>query len=285
MIDLHTHSTFSDGSCTPEQLAELAAAAGLTAVALTDHDCTDGVARFQTACATQKVRGVAGVEISADVKTGTMHMLGYLIDPSNPALRETLRQIRNGREIRNQEILRKLNALGFALTWEEVASLAGEDVVGRPHFAQAMVARGYVTKREKAFDLYLAKGKSAYADRFRLLPVDCVAAIRGAGGVAVLSHPFTLDLGKAALRSCVAELVDKGLQGIEAYYSEHSAEQTQQYLALAKEFHLVATGGSDFHGEGNPAIKLGVGFGQLDIPDSLMDELDQAGAESRRACA
>ena len=283
MIDLHTHSTFSDGSCTPEQLAELAGKIGLTAVALTDHDCTDGVARFLAASEKQKIRGIAGVEISADVRKGSLHILGYFLDPGNSSLRTTLRQIRNGREIRNKAILEKINALGFKLTWDEVASLAGEDVVGRPHFAQAMLARGYVAKREQAFDLYLGKGKPGYADRFRLSPADSIAVIREAGGVAVLSHPFTLGLGKEALRQYVADLADKGLQGIEAYYSEHTPEQTHQYLALAEDCRLVATGGSDFHGESNPAIKLGTGFGKLSVPDSIMAGLDSIRTGAQQA--
>ena len=242
MIDLHTHSTFSDGSLTPEQLAEQAARIRLTAIALTDHDSTTGVPRFLAACEKQKVRGISGVEISADVKHGTMHILGYFIDPAHAGLEETLHRIRDGREIRNREILRKLNALGLALTWDEVASLAGEDVVGRPHFAQALQARGYVTKREAAFDLYLAKGKPGYADRFRLLPADGVKAIRHAGGIAVLSHPFTLDLDRNALQKCVAELKEKGLQGVEVFYPEHTAEMTQQYVKLARDLNLLATG-------------------------------------------
>jgi len=275
MIDLHTHSTFSDGSLTPEQLAELAAKTGLTAVALTDHDSTNGVLRFVAACETQGVRGIPGVEISADVKTGTMHILGYFVDPTQTGLEETLCQIRNGRQVRNQEILAKLNKLGLELTWNEVAALAGEEVVGRPHFAQAMLARGYVSKREAAFDKYLGKGKPAYADRFRLSPADSIAAIRGAGGIAVLSHPSTLELDKGALRKCVVELKECGLKGVEVYYSEHSAEQVSDYLALVDDLGLVATGGSDFHGESNPAIRLGVGFGSLSVPDAAMEALDR----------
>jgi predicted metal-dependent phosphoesterase TrpH len=281
MIDLHTHSTFSDGSLTPEQLAERAGSMGLTAIALTDHDCTGGVEQFLAACKIRNIRGVPGVEISADVKHGTMHLLGYFIASGDAALESMLHQIRDGREIRNREILRKLNALGLDLTWPEVASLAGEDVVGRPHFAQALLARGYVSSREAAFDLYLAKGKPAYADRFRLSPADSIAAIRGAGGIAVLAHPFTLDLAPGALKTYITELRDKGLQGIEVYYSEHSADLTRSYLTLVRELGLAATGGSDFHGESNPAIKLGRGFGTLSVPDSVMEELNRVQSEGR----
>jgi predicted metal-dependent phosphoesterase TrpH len=280
MIDLHTHSTFSDGVLTPRQLADLAREIGLTAIALTDHDSTNGIEQFLAACrdgnaaGARQLTGLAGVEISADVSRGTLHMLGYMVDPSNRELQDVLVQIRDGREIRNQKILAKLNALGINLSWEEVAALAGEDVVGRPHFAQAMLARNYVDSTTDAFERFLAKGKPAYTDRLRFTPERSVAAIRSAGGVAVLAHPFTLDLGRKELRAYVASLKDLGLAGLEVYYSEHNPEQTQEYLALARDLDLVATGGSDFHGDTvNAGIKLGRGFGSLRVPDEIVDQL------------
>jgi len=275
MIDLHTHSTFSDGSLTPEALVALAKNLGLTALALTDHDCTAVHARFAAACSADGVRGIPGVEISADVREGTLHMLGYFVNGDEPGLRATLGEIQHGRELRNRRILERLRALGFALTWEEVASYAGEDVVGRPHFAQAMLAKGFVTTREEAFDLYLGKGKPAYADRFRLSPEDSIAAIRKAGGVAVLAHPSTMGLGPKALNEAVAGLKEAGLGGIEAYYSEHTADQQAMCIKLARKFGLAVTGGSDFHGDANPAVRLGVGFGSLKVPDSLLADLER----------
>ena len=189
MIDLHVHSTFSDGSFTPEELIGEAARIGLSAIALTDHDTTDGVPRFTAAAVSTSIRAIAGVEISADVKSGTMHMLGYMIDPDNQTLIERLKWLREGREVRNAEILEKLNKLGFGLTWEEVAAFAGEDVVGRPHFAQALLARDLVKDKNEAFDKYLGKGKPAYADRRRMTPENSIQLIREAGGVPVLAHP------------------------------------------------------------------------------------------------
>jgi predicted metal-dependent phosphoesterase TrpH len=274
MIDLHAHSTFSDGSLTPEELVALAVETGLTAVALTDHDCTDGVPRFLAACEAAGITGVAGVEISAEVPHGALHMLGYGIEPGHPALEPNLANIRDGRQYRNTRILARLNELGLPLTWDEVAANAGEDVVGRPHFAKALLDRGYVSDKQAAFDRYLGKGASAYVDRFRLSPADSLAAIRAAGGVPVLAHPFTLDLGRRELAAYVAELKTIGLGGIEVYYSEHSAEQVQQYLDLAVELDLVATGGTDFHGEINPDVKLGTGFGNLRVPDDVLAALE-----------
>ena len=273
MIDLHMHSTFSDGSLTPEQLVAKGREIGLTAMALTDHDCTSGVPRFLAACAAAGIAGVAGVEISAEVPRGTLHMLGYFIQPGHPFLEEVLHRIRDGREIRNAEILRKLNALGMELTWEEVAKHAGEDVVGRPHFAMALIARGYVAGKQDAFDRFLAKNKAAYVDRFRLSPEDSIAAIAKGGGVPILAHPFTLGLGRKDLKKTVGQLKDAGLQGIEVFYSEHSPEQTRLYMNLAKEFDLAATGGADFHGAANPVVKMGIGFGSLEVADDVIAEL------------
>jgi predicted metal-dependent phosphoesterase TrpH len=278
VIDLHMHSTFSDGSLTPEQLVEMGRSIGLTAMALTDHDCTAGVGRFVDACAAGGIRGVTGVEISADVRRGTMHVLGYFVEPGHERLERVLERIRDGRQTRNLEILDRLNRLGFALSWEEVKAYAGEDVVGRPHFAQALEAKGYVSSKMEAFDLYLGKGKKAYAERFRMSPADSIAAIRGAGGIAVLAHPFTLDLKRDALRAAVCELRDAGLAGIEACYSEHSLEQEALYRALAGELGLAVTGGSDFHGDANPAIRMGTGFGTLNVPDEFMADLDRRAA-------
>lgn len=278
MIDLHVHSTFSDGSLTPEQLVASAREIGLTALALTDHDCTSGIERFMAACADgdgSGLRGIPGVEISADVKGGTMHLLGYYVDTQDAELERTLDLIRDGREFRNHKILARLNELGLPMTWEEVSAFAGEDVVGRPHFAQALLSKGYISTKQEAFDSYLAKGKPAYVDRFRLSPSDSVAAIRSAGGVPVLAHPYTLQLGDAALRSFVTELKEAGLAGIEVYYSEHSSARVKAYLALAADRGLLVTGGSDFHGEANSEVALGTGRGGLAVPDELADELQR----------
>lgn len=276
MIDLHIHSTFSDGSLTPTQIAALARESGVGAIALTDHDSTDGVPELLSACAREGVEAVVGVEISAEVSRGTMHVLGYGVDMANASLQDALRQIRAGRCDRNKVILDRLNSLGYVLAWDEVSSLAGEDVVGRPHFAQALVNRGYVKSREDAFERLLAKGKPGYVDRFRLTPEESIDAIRGAGGVAVMAHPSTLELGKKALVDELRRLAARGLGGVEVYYSEHPSEVQDEYRAMADSMGLLSTGGSDFHGEGNPAVRLGRGFGNLHVPDALMAPLREA---------
>ena len=273
MIDLHVHSTFSDGSYTPEELVEKAVAAGLSAMALTDHDGMRGIDRFMAACLKHGLRGIPGVEISVDFDVGTMHMLGYFMDHTPRRIDDSLIRLRKGREERNRLILERLNTLGFPLVWDEVARFAREDVVGRPHFAQAMIGKGYVNKKDEAFDRYLGKGRPAYVDRFRFTVEESIALIRHAGGVPVLAHPFTLDLGRKRLRALLSDLTSKGLQGIEAYYSEHSHDQQRFCLSTARDLGLVVTGGSDFHGALNPDVRQGVGFGNLNVPDALVDLL------------
>jgi len=276
MIDLHSHSTFSDGSLTPEQLVREAERAQLSALALTDHDSISGLERFMAACSKSIVRGVPGVEISVDCNPSdaTMHILGYFIDPANAQLNEHINRLRDGRQHRNEEILKRLNAMGLMLNMNEISAFAGENNVGRLHFAQALMARGYVRNTHEAFDKYLARGKSGYANRLRFKPIGGVEMIRQAGGIAVLAHPFTLNLGKLALADCVGKLAQAGLQGIEIYYPQHSPKMVRQYLDLAKQFHLIATGGTDFHGTPMPDIKLGRGFGALNVPNAVLEQLD-----------
>ena len=277
MIDLHFHSTFSDGSLTPTELVKRADRLGLTGLSLTDHDCTFGVPEFMDALKETNITGISGVELSIEVPKGTFHLLGYMFDIEDSNFQKVLDGIRGGREVRNVHILEKINMLGMGMTWEEVEERAGEGVVGRPHFAQVMINKGYVSNKQEAFDKYLAKGKPAYFDRMRLFPIDGIKAIREAGGIAVLAHPMTLALSGVRLFNYISELKDNGLQGMEVYYSEHSNDYINIYNDIAKRLDLVASGGSDFHGDLNPNIELGRGFGNLSVPDSVLEELRELG--------
>ena len=279
------HSTFSDGSLTPEELVAMAAEKGIRAIALTDHDSVKGVDRFLRAAEARRMLAIGGVEISADTEKGTMHMLGYNLRHTDPDLRHNLDWICGGREARNHEILDRLEKLGLPMTWEEVAAYAGEDNVGRPHFAMALVARGYVRDKDEAFNRYLARGRPAYAERRRLSPAESIELLLAAGGVPVLAHPFTLDLRERELRVLLMQLKDVGLQGIEAYYAEYSSDMQNTYMKLARELDLVMTGGSDFHGAANPKIHMGVGFGSLVVPDDLVDTLLDRGEALRKSRA
>lgn len=282
MIDLHMHSTFSDGSYTPEELVQEAVSLNLKAIALTDHDTVNGLPRFLQAAARAGPRAIPGVEISTSFSPGTMHVLGYFIDMDDRALREQLDAIKDGRAVRNEEILVKLNELGLALTWEDIKKHAGEEVIGRPHFAQAMIEKGYAADKQEVFDAYLAKGKPAYVARRTLSPESAIALIRSSGGLPVLAHPYQLGLDSDALRTWLSVWREQGLKGIEVYYARHTPEMQKEYLAYAQAFDLVPTGGTDFHGTMSPGISMGSGLGALAVPDTVLDALEKRRQEAQK---
>ena len=273
MIDLHLHSSRSDGRLRPSELVERGRQLQLSALALTDHDTTGGVDEFLAAADGAGLLAVPGVEISAQWHAGTMHILGYLIDHHSDALQRTLEWIRQGRSTRNREICRRLNQLGYEILWDDIVELAGGDVVGRPHIAEALVRRGYVATPREAFDTLLAEGRPAYVGRRRLPPEQCIDVIHASGGLAVLAHPVTLGLNESEMLKLVGELASKGLDGIECYYPEHSQEYVVWLLRLCERFDLIPTGGTDFHGDTSSGIEMGTGTGNLVIPDSLVSRL------------
>jgi len=258
LIDLHTHSTASDGSFRPAEVVRLAKVAGLKAMALTDHDTTDGLAEALAAGAELGVEVIPGVEISAQFIDDTMHILGYFLDFRSGKLAERLAVLKQARKERNPKIVAKLNALGIPITMEQVERASGGGQVGRPHIARALLESGYVSSMQQAFDIYLKNGGKAYVEKFRFPPAEAMDMIREAGGVPVLAHPFTLGLGSAsALKEVLLDLKDQGLAGVEIFYADHSPEQEALYLKLAQELGLLVTGGSDFHGNNKPDVTLG----------------------------
>jgi len=276
MLDLHLHSTFSDGSDTPEALVAIGARIGLRGMALTDHDNVRGAGAFLQACRAHRLTGLTGVELSAEVPAGTLHILGFGVDPSHAELLRTLDRVLDGRAERNAQILRRLQGQGFELAWDEVTAQAGEDVVGRPHFAMALQRRGYVASMPEAFEKFLGKGKPAYVDRYRLAPADGIRLIRAAGGLPVIAHPFTWLADDAALAAALPALVAYGLGGIEAYYPEYAPERLVTYLRLARKLGLVLTGGTDYHGAAKPKVAMGTANGRFGVPDALLAPLLQA---------
>lgn len=273
MIDLHVHSTFSDGSLTPAELVEAAAGAGLKGLALTDHDTLDGLPEFlDAALRWPSVRAVPGVELSVAHEHGPLHMLGYWVHPGGP-IESRLSAVRRGRDERNAELFRRLAALGVPVEPEAVAGASGGGLIARPHFAQALVARGWVASRNEAFARFLARGRPAYVDRFRYPAAEVVGAIREAGGIAALAHAGLLRCEGRHLRELIAELTDAGLGALEVWHSSHNAVTTRRLMKLALAHDLVPTGGSDFHGAMSPDIRLGRGFGSLDVPDDILDRL------------
>jgi predicted metal-dependent phosphoesterase TrpH len=257
-IDLHTHSTASDGSFRPAEVVRLAKEAGLQALALTDHDTTDGLAEALAAGEKLGVEVIPGVEISTRHAGDTMHILGYFLDFHSGKLEKRLDVLKQARKDRNPKIIAKLNALGIPITMEQVERLSGGGQVGRPHIARALLERGYVRDLQQAFDIYLKNDGKAYVQKFRFPLREALDMIRDARGVPVLAHPFTLNLGSAgALRERLLDLQAHGLAGVEAFYSDHSPEQEALYLKLARELGLLITGGSDFHGANKPEVTLG----------------------------
>lgn len=272
LIDLHVHTTASDGTMTPRELVFYAAAKGLKAVAVTDHDTVDGVAEALDAGKEAGIKVVPGVEIGVDYP-GEMHILGYFIDYKNPRLVEGLEKLRLFRENRNPQMVEKLREIGFDITMEEINDAAGGNIIGRPHFASVLVRKGYVKDNKEAFELYLAAGKPAYVKKDRLTPKEGIELITGAGGIPVLAHPkyLRVDEGRE-LGHLINELKQYGLQGIEVYYSEHSIEETERFYRLAVANNLIITGGTDFHGTNKADIEIGIGRGNLAVSYDLMEQ-------------
>lgn len=257
IADLHTHSTASDGQYTPTQLVQMAKAHGLEALALTDHDTTDGLEEAIQAGGLCGLRVIPGIELSAK-EYPTFHILGYAFKLGARPLTELCRQMKARRDERTERLLAFLSKKGVELTVEEVEAMAGGDVIGRPHFARAMVRRGYVSTNREAFERYLDTEEYHEQVECGKPPVqECIEAIKMSGGIVSLAHPYQIGLSNGELDRLVGELAASGLDAIECYYPKYTPEQQEFYIHLAEKYHLRQTGGSDFHGEKvKPDVKL-----------------------------
>lgn len=272
-VDLHLHSSASDGTDAPEIVVRKAASISLAAIALTDHDTLSGIPEAQAAARDLPIEVIPGVELSVDHGGVKIHMLAYFIDPEPGPLQDRLEALRVGRGVRNHEIVERLNRLGYAITMEDVLRHAAGDAVGRPHIADALVTAGAVGDRSQAFRDLLGDGGPAYVERDRLTAIEAITFATDSGGVTSIAHPLTIDPGDSTLRSVFEDLRDAGLGGIEAYYSEHPPHIRTQLAGVAADLGLVATGGSDCHGSGKPGLEIGTGRGDLLVPDSALEEL------------
>ena len=279
MIDLHTHSTVSDGTDPPGRVVELAAEAGCSAVALTDHDSLAGTGPARRRAAELGITLVPGCEVSCrPVATGGMHVLVYFVEEDGGPLHEELGRLRQDRRDRNLALAERLAQLGLPVTYEQVVAVAGDESgIGRPHFAAALVEAGAAESIDDAFDRYLANGRPAYVPKARLSGAEVAALARDSGGVAVLAHPYSLGLDGPELARVVGQLAEAGFGGIEAVYGRYSPRQRTELGHLARRFDLVATGGSDHHGTIKPDLRVGTGQGDLKVPDKVLALL-----ESRR---
>jgi 3',5'-nucleoside bisphosphate phosphatase len=294
MIDLHCHSSCSDGTDAPEVLGELAAGAGLSAVALTDHDTVSGFEAFDAACRTRGIRAVRAAEISCLEDDRSLHVLCYFVSSSpDTALRRLLATLSEDRAARNDELLARLAELGYGkLTKEELRSSAGPETtsVGRPHVADALLRLypGEFASRQAVFDGLLGRTGRAYIRKAHVSVAEASAAAADDGAVTVLAHPLislmpdaraesrTLDDVTRRIEPTLERLRDMGLTGVECHYSRHDALETERLVELARGCGLVPTGGSDYHGANKPDIALGIGTGSLSVPDELLDELEAA---------
>jgi len=280
-IDLHVHTTASDGSLTPRQVVQKARELGLVAIAITDHDSVEGLEEAMAEGEKVGLEVVPGVELSVDCSKGTCHLLGYFIDHKEEKLRTKLNFVQKARDERNQKMLQRLKELGIDLELDEVKAFAVDGLICRPHFALAMVKKGYVKSVEEAFELYLKKGGPAYVEKFRLTPGEALETIKRAKGIPVLAHPFTLDLDEKELNEFIRHLKEMGLEGIEVFYPDHTEEQVRLYLRLAEQNGLAVTGGTDFHGPPREDILLGKGKGDLALPYSLLEGLKRRRADRK----
>jgi predicted metal-dependent phosphoesterase TrpH len=273
LVDLHTHSTASDGSLSPQELVKYAKKKGAAAISLTDHDTVEGLEAALITGQQQDLEVIPGLEISAQYNGGTMHILGYYIDPSDQGLNQELHRLQEARRDRNPKILEKLRNLGIPITFDQVQALA-KGQIGRPHIAQVLLQIGAVSSLEEAFHKYLTKGAAAYVEKFRFSPHKAISLILLAGGIPVLAHPKTLRCPSFRdLKVLVKELKATGLQGIEVFYPDHNSEETGTYFSLVRELDLLYTGGSDFHGNNKEKVDLLIGLGNLSIPYEIVENL------------
>jgi len=273
MVDLHTHSTHSDGTYSPEELINLAKKIGLKGLALTDHDTISGLKEAFEYANQVNLPFLCGIEISIKYeKNGHFHLLGYFLSPEIPELDSVLQKLKEARKNRNKKLIEKLQNIGIDITYEELLNL-GKGEIGRPHIANLLVKKKVVKNVQEAFDKYLKKGAIAYVPKALLTPEEGIAIITKAKGIPVLAHPISLALPEEELFDYLKYLKDLGLKGVEAYYSEHTKEFTNFLLDCAKKLNLCVTGGSDFHGENKPDIKLGTGFGNLRVPEECFTNL------------
>jgi predicted metal-dependent phosphoesterase TrpH len=275
LVDLHIHSTASDGKFSPHDIVVMAVKAGLKVIALTDHDTVNGIVpALEAAKASPDITLIPGVEISTDLADGEAHILGYFIDYNAPEFKKTLDRFRDSRINRGRKMVDKLSSLGIFIDWKRVQQIAGEGAIGRPHIARAMLEKGYINRFEEAFK-YIGHDGPAYVPRDKMTPEEAVALIVRAKGLPALAHPFTVKNPDAMVNS----LKKHGLVGIEAYYKDNTPLQTGETLKLAEKYGLIATGGTDFHGGGE---NQEVALGGTEVPMAAAEKLI-ALAENRKS--
>lgn len=274
-IDLHTHSTASDGVYAPAELLQHAHEAGLRILALTDHDSTEGLAEANGAAQRLGIDLIPGIELNSDAGAREVHILGYLLEYQRPEFQTTLKILRDARVRRGERMVELLNEQGVHITWERVRELA-QGAVGRPHIARAIMEAGYVHSISEAFDKYIGNQSPAYVPRYKLTPEDAVRLINSANGLATMAHPITLP-GLDELREWLPGLIAAGMVGLETYYGPYTEQEVQALRALADEYDLIPTGGTDYHGPDIHPTPLGGRY----VPAESVERLKAAAAKRR----
>ncbi len=267
--DLHVHTSASDGEDTPETVILRAVEAGLGGLAITDHDTLDGLepARQFIEKNRLKIELIPGIELNTDYGEDDLHILGYFIDFNNGCLKDRLSEIRGQRYARAEKMITKLQGMGIKIDFEQVKEIARGNLIGRPHIARVLWSNGYAASPEEAFRRYILRGQPAYVPRYKFSPTEAIALIKQAGGIAVLAHPGLIND-----KSNIIETVKLGIEGLEVYYPEHTEEQQQEFMTIAKEYNLLITGGSDYHGLGSSGSRNKIGAAGVD--KNIIDRIE-----------
>ena len=273
MIDLHTHSTESDGTLSPQELMQLAADTGLSAIALTDHDTVNGLKKARPIARKLGIELIPGIELSTDYNGTEVHILGFYIDDTNETFLSKLQEFVESRDIRNKKMAALLQKEGFDISLKKLYQEYPESVITRAHFARYLTEHGFVKDRETVFRKYLGDNCRCYVPREKISPFEAINLIRLGGGLAFFAHPVLCHMNHDRLRFFVRDLKEAGLTGLEAVYSMNSPGDERNMKKLAAEYNLLISGGSDFHGENKPYIHLGTGKGNLRIPDIILNEI------------
>ncbi|MCM1258825.1 MAG: PHP domain-containing protein [Roseburia sp.] len=272
-VDLHVHSTESDGTLTPKELAMEAKNQGLSAFALTDHDTVGGIKQARDAAGELGIELIPGVELSTEYRGKEVHMVGLFLDEDNPALLNHLASFRENRSSRNEKMYELLRQEGFDITEPALREMFPDAVLTRAHIARFLLEKGYVKDMHTVFDTYIGDGCRCYVPREKVTPMDGIRLIHAAGGKAVIAHPILYHMSDQTLRSLIVDCKEAGADGIEAIYSTYQPGDERYIRTLAKEYALLLSGGSDFHGSNKPMIKLGIGLGHLFVPYEILEKL------------
>ncbi|MBV9080542.1 MAG: PHP domain-containing protein [Elusimicrobia bacterium] len=285
MIDLQLHTTDSDGTWPWDRVLQACLDLKLTAFSITDHDTVHRIDDIRAWAKAHNAQAIPGIELSTTENEQTVHLLGYFLDGNLDRLEERLRFLRDGRLVRNEQIIAKLRSLGVNVSEEDAKAIAGNKVVGRPHIARLLLNKGVVSSMQEAFDKYLAPGGRAYFPKVELPLRAAIELLHGAGAVTSVAHPALLKRTPLELENSLKEWRGWGLDGVEGIYPVYTPEQTGFFARMAQKYGFLITGGSDFHGENKPHIRIGVGSGSLNVPDALLEPLYRRRDEIAKAAA